>query len=252
MNARIANIPANDLMNVEPGYRNLPVAKGDALLTAVIKTSGTQALHPSGRRWFTYREQMRLQGFPDEHSLYGSTQEDFLTQIGNAVPANFMEIIFRQVIAALDETDTEVGAGRALVDVEHQGRSGGSTGLPVENGGTKQLGRKRLASLLQEATEPGTDRRFGDTARVRKFDSSVVILRQPMNPAKSDEEARLIHSSRRSRFGSLAPDDGTSTPATPTVRGSGANPAAWASVRERQSKKRRIFDVTASATDAVD
>ena len=53
------------------------------------------------------RQQMRLQTFPDHHDLAGSTQLDYTTQIGNAVPCVFMRKIFREVLKTLEESDRE-------------------------------------------------------------------------------------------------------------------------------------------------
>ena len=62
--------------------------------------------HYAGRRNLTLRELATMQGFPFTHRFpvdIPATQVQ--KQIGNAVPATFMRLIFREAIKTLRETD---------------------------------------------------------------------------------------------------------------------------------------------------
>lgn len=98
---RATEVPTS--MTGPRGGRRL-VVPGNEPLRALIMTSGVQGLHPSGSRYFTVREQMRLQGFDDWHELCGRRTE-MCRQVGNAVPPLFMAQLYREVVKALGESD---------------------------------------------------------------------------------------------------------------------------------------------------
>ena len=126
----LQDLPANDKLHdvaghkqrcIERGGRALSIKPKNRPLDALIATAGAEFLLKDDDDglvyWPTYREQLRLQGFPDCHTLTGSTIEDFTTQIGNAVPPRFMSVIFEVVLKALKESDQEVKEWRQEVVV---------------------------------------------------------------------------------------------------------------------------------------
>ena len=90
--------------------RVLSPADGNAPLKKLIDTAGVHALHPNGDRWFTWREQMALQGLPNHHQLVGKTKKDFSTQIGNGVPVMLGKALFAKVVESLEESDRVIEA----------------------------------------------------------------------------------------------------------------------------------------------
>ena len=111
----ILNIPpyatAHDIEDHKRRFkRTHDVADTSKPLKACVMTKGVECLlvdENGSLYWPTYRQQLRIQGFPDLHEITGSKQEDFTTQIGNAVPAIFAEHLFREVIKTLKESDEE-------------------------------------------------------------------------------------------------------------------------------------------------
>lgn len=88
-------------------------------LVGTLNTSpGDRPLHYSGKRRLTVREEATIQCFPFNHEFApGLTQKSIATQIGNAVPATFIKMLFGEAIRCLREED----------GVEHEdGRSAGS------------------------------------------------------------------------------------------------------------------------------
>lgn len=71
-------------------------------------------VHPFENRFVTVREAARLQGFPDDYSFFGSltsTQQ----QVGNAVPIQFAQAIFSQILSyAIENKLTKNNAITAL------------------------------------------------------------------------------------------------------------------------------------------
>lgn len=91
------------------GGRHLPLRR-------VICTKGSEELHWDGDRGYTPREQLCLQGFPQEYHLCSSREGKDLTQseayrmIGNAVPPFASTPFFASVKKALEASRVELGS----------------------------------------------------------------------------------------------------------------------------------------------
>jgi site-specific DNA-cytosine methylase len=78
---------------------------GDKLLTTTLTGDfGNVPCHPSGLRDLTIREQLRLQGFPDEFEMVGKLTE-CRKQIGDAVPPKAFSQFLKEVVRTLKEVD---------------------------------------------------------------------------------------------------------------------------------------------------
>ncbi|KAI5369820.1 Putative C-5 cytosine methyltransferase, S-adenosyl-L-methionine-dependent methyltransferase [Septoria linicola] len=116
----IANIPTWATMHnpaeLEASYTggNQPIAEWDKPLQHLIATCGPLALHPSGRRRFTVRETLRLQGFPDRYEYVGDegdgppTRTKAMAMAGDAVPPAAAAPYFAAMKEALRKTDKEI------------------------------------------------------------------------------------------------------------------------------------------------
>ena len=62
----------------------------------------TDRCHPIEVRPFSYRENARIQTFPDSWNFYGKLSEKY-KQVGNAVPVNLAKEIGNQIISVLEE-----------------------------------------------------------------------------------------------------------------------------------------------------
>lgn len=84
--------------DVERAYaRDGPTWDPAGLLPYTITCSGGGNVHWTGTRDFTVREYAWLQGFPTSHSFEGSKM-DCVKQIGNAVPPNMANRLFRHLV----------------------------------------------------------------------------------------------------------------------------------------------------------
>lgn len=83
----------------------LPPAEANAPLRHLIGTAGPLALHPKGRRRFTFREGMRLMRFRDCHKLSPAAKGagDKWKLIGNAVPRDIITLIYKDIKKVLLE-----------------------------------------------------------------------------------------------------------------------------------------------------
>lgn len=116
----ISNIPAWATMHnpdeLERSFTGsaLPAAEWDRPLHHLITRSGPLALHPSGKRLFTVREVLRLQGFPDDYIYLGDEgnappkRTHAMAMAGDAVPPKPTAPYFAAVKEALRKTDEEV------------------------------------------------------------------------------------------------------------------------------------------------
>lgn len=122
----ISNIPAFASMHnpqeLEEKFRRtgkpvLAPAQWDMPLRELIATSGPKALHPDGKRAFTVREALCLQGFPVDYHLVGGdkplSRTEAMTMVGDAVPPKAMAPFFARIKQALRITDEEIAAVRA-------------------------------------------------------------------------------------------------------------------------------------------
>lgn len=91
--------------------RNLPAASGHLPLYHLVDTSGPHALHPNGKRQFTLREVLRLQGFPDTYQYASDTpgkligHGEGLKMAGDAVPPKAYKPFLAECKKALAKTD---------------------------------------------------------------------------------------------------------------------------------------------------
>lgn len=99
----------------------LSAAEWDKPLQRLIATCGPTALHPSGRRRFTVRETLRLQGFPDSYEYRGDeghlppTRTAANAMAGDAVPPKAAAPFFAAMKEALRKTDEEIAAWKPNV-----------------------------------------------------------------------------------------------------------------------------------------
>lgn len=66
--------------------------------------ASTSLCHPSKTRALSIKEYMRIQEFPNDWVVIGSTQKKY-TQIGNAVPVRLGEVTASAILKALDKPD---------------------------------------------------------------------------------------------------------------------------------------------------
>jgi DNA (cytosine-5)-methyltransferase 1 len=64
----------------------------------ITSASSNEFVHPTENRLLTLRECARIQGFPDDYELVGSTSS-IATQIGNAIPPIFMRQLVESIIS---------------------------------------------------------------------------------------------------------------------------------------------------------
>lgn len=103
----------------------LPIANMHEPLRELISTGGPKALHPHGKRRFTYREGMRLMRFRDCHKLSpaAKSQGDKWKLIGNAVPRDIITLIYKDVYEVLQKWFAEYHAPISLdVDADEEVR----------------------------------------------------------------------------------------------------------------------------------
>lgn len=100
----------------------LPPAEPNAPLRHLIATSGPLALHPNGKRRFTFREGMRLMRFRDCHRLSAAAKGagDKWKLIGNAVPRDIITLIYKDIKKVLLEWFAQSSAPIALDDEEEE------------------------------------------------------------------------------------------------------------------------------------
>lgn len=128
VNQAIADIPAwatmhnpKDMRDNYAAWRqrnpNKPqpiVSDGNLPLQLLIDTKGPRGLHPKGKRKFTVREVLRLQGFPDTYEYHSDkpgkaiTYTDAMTMAGDAVPPKAFKPFMRQCKRVLEKTDEMV------------------------------------------------------------------------------------------------------------------------------------------------
>lgn len=71
------------------------------LLGTISNICKTMLIHPKYDRIYTIREGMRLQNFPDNFILQGTTQEKYI-MIANAIPPILTEKVFENIFKVLD------------------------------------------------------------------------------------------------------------------------------------------------------
>ena len=78
----------------------------------IMTVKDSKCVHYSGERGLTIRELATIQGFPYRHEFPHDLPESKIQkQIGNAVPASFMKLLYGEVIKTLREAD-----GRGMED----------------------------------------------------------------------------------------------------------------------------------------
>lgn len=102
----------------------LPPARLHEPLRHLIATSGPQALHPNGKRRFTFREGLRLMRFRDSHKLSPAAKGagDKWKLIGNAVPRDIITLIYKDIKKVLLEWFAQASTPIALDEEERPAR----------------------------------------------------------------------------------------------------------------------------------
>ena len=79
----------------------------------ITSASASEFIHPFEDRPLTLRECARIQSLPDWYEFYGSWSS-VATQIGNAIPPLFMEILMRHIQQCATWRPTNDSSGRWL------------------------------------------------------------------------------------------------------------------------------------------
>lgn len=100
--------PLDHAARVKPTSGMYPAPyDGGEPLRCCVKTSGSESLHPSGRREFSARELAALQGFPRTFRWPTHGRTILKRQIGNAVPPVAIRTFFSQIRRHMDRCDAE-------------------------------------------------------------------------------------------------------------------------------------------------
>lgn len=92
----------------------MPPAPGHLPLSHLVDRAGPHALHPNGKRQFTLREVLRLQGFPDTYQYASDTpgkpitHRQGLKMAGDAVPPKAFKPFMEECKKALEKTDKAI------------------------------------------------------------------------------------------------------------------------------------------------
>ncbi len=84
-------------------YRRLSYSQPSPTITTAPAQKATMLCHPCKNRPLSVKEYMRIQQFPDDWKLIGTTAAKY-KQIGNAVPVGLAEAIGKAIIATADST----------------------------------------------------------------------------------------------------------------------------------------------------
>lgn len=135
----------------------MPIADRHTPLRELINTSGPRALHPNGKRRFTYREGMRLMRFRDRHKLSpaAKTQGDKWRLIGNAVPRDIIVHIYKDIHQVLQKWFAKANAPIVLDHKEDVMTASAASTATLRSNNTPEFDakRKRKATALSRSGE---------------------------------------------------------------------------------------------------